>query len=522
MATIYDAFDVEYRLEYLGLPVHPEWRKNIKRWTYYSDSFNGGNDFRSGQYLVKYILESAEEYENRIKATPLDNHCKSVVETYNSFLFRTPPKRDYGTQVANDPALDPFLQDADLDGRSFNSFMRDCATFSAVYGHVWVMVDKPATQVSTRAEELSQEIRPYVSIITPENVIDWQYMRKPNGVYALSSITLLDGIDNNTAYYRTITATETTIYTRTNQQQEASIVDVIPNPIGAVPCIPVYAGRTQTKGIGISDIADIADMQRALYNELSELEQLIRISNHPSLCKTSSTQASAGAGSVIDLPDDLDPNLKPFLLEPSGSGIEQIIASINEKTNSINRMANMGGVRSTATRQLSGIAMQTERELLNARLSQKADNLELAEEQIWRMWALWQGKTFDGVIDYPDSFNIHDKENTVALLKLAKESKPENAELLKQIDIMLAKALIKDEDVLEKVMEEQQEVGGVQTQAPLQTEMQHPTIESVEKLVTHLREMVEQGYTNEQIIQLHPELSGFFNNQNGGNDNGNA
>ena len=291
------------------------------------------------------------------------------------------------------------------------------------------MVDKPTTQVSTRAEELSQEIRPYVSIITPENVIDWQYMRKPNGVYALSSITLLDGIDNNTAYYRTITATETTIYTSTNQQQEATIVDVIPIQIGAVPCIPVYAGRTQTKGIGISDIADIADMQRALYNELSELEQLIRISNHPSLCKTSSTQASAGAGSVIDLPDDLDPNLKPFLLEPSGSGIEQIIASINEKTNSINRMANIGGVRSTATRQLSGIAMQTERELLNARLSQKADNLELAEEQIWRMWALWQGTTLDGVIDYPDSFNIHDKENTVALLKLAKESKTENAEL---------------------------------------------------------------------------------------------
>ena len=518
MATIYDAFDVEYRIEYFGLPVHPEWKKHIKRWTYYSDSFNGGNDFRAGQYLVKYILESGEEYENRIKATPLDNHCKSVVETYNSFLFRTPPKRDYGTSVANDPALDPFLADADLDGRTFDAFMRDCATYSAIYGHVWVMIDKPATQVATRAEELSQEIRPYVSMITPENVINWQYARKPNGMYALASLTILDGIDDKAAYYRTITATETTIYTRTDQHQEAKVVDVIPNPIGVVPCVPVYAGRTQTKGLGISDISDIADMQRAIYNEHSELEQLVRISNHPSLCKTSSTQASAGAGSVIDLPDDLDPNLKPFLLEPNGSGIQQIIASINEKTDSINRMANMGGVRSTATRQLSGIAMQTERELLNARLSQKADNLELAEEHIWRMWALWQGIVWDGVIDYPDSFNIHDRENTVALLKLAKESKPENAELLKQIDIMLAKSLIKDEDILEKVMEDQQDVGAVQN---ANTEMVHPTITSSQDLVAHLREMIQQGYTNEQILQLHPELSGFFNNQNGGTNNGN-
>ena len=503
MATIYDAFDVEYRLEYLGLPVHPEWRKNIKRWTYYSDSFNGGNDFRSGQYLVKYILESGEEFENRIKATPLDNHCKSVVETYNSFLFRTPPKRDYGTQVGNDPALDSFLQDADLDGRTFDAFMRDCATYSAIYGHVFCLVDKPNTVVATRAEELAQEIRPFVAMITPENVIDWKYERKPNGVYALSSLTLLDGIDDTAAYYRTITATETTIYTRTNQNQEASIVDVIPNPIGVVPCIPVYAGRSQTKAIGISDISDIADMQRAIYNELSEVEQLIRVSNHPSLVKTSSTQASAGAGAVIDLPDDLDPNLRPFLLEPNGSGIDHILTSIKEKVDSINRMANMGGVRSTVSRQLSGIAMQTERELLNARLSQKADNLELAEEHIWRLWARWQGITWDGVVDYPDLFNIHDKENTVALLKLAKETQPQNGELLKQIDIMLAKALIKDEDTLETVINYQAEA------EEIEEEMEHPSLagESTEEKNEHIQEMIMQGLTDQQILDKHPELT---------------
>ena len=457
MAQIQDAFDVKYKLEYYGLTLHPEWKKNIKRWQYYSDSYNGGNDFRQGRYLIKYVLESQGDYENRLKQTPLDNHCKSVVETYNSFLFRKPPTREYGTQVVNDPSLDSFLNDCDLDGRSFNAFMRDCATYSAIYGHIWVMVDKPQTQVFTRAEELNEDIRPYVSIVTPENVVDWSYYRKPNGVYCLSSLTLLDGIDDKAAYYRTITQTETTIYKRTAKNKKSNIEQVIPNPLGVVPCIPVYAGRSQTKGLGISDISDIADTQRAIYNELSELEQLIRVSNHPSLVKTSSTQASAGAGAVIDLPDDLDPNLKPFLLEPGGSGITQIISSINEKVDSINRMANMGGVRSTTAKTMSGVAMATEFQLLNARLSQTADFLELAEEQIWRMWALWQNIIFDGVIDYPDSFNISDKENTIALLKQAKETNPSNTELLKQIDLMLAKALITDEDTLEKVIEAQEE-----------------------------------------------------------------
>jgi len=513
MATINDAFDVQYRLDYYGLELHPEWRNNIRRWQYYSDSFNGGNDYREGRYLIKYILESQDDYESRLRQTPLDNHVKSVVETYNSFLFRTPPKRDYGTQVINDPSLDAFLQDADLDGRTFNAFMRDCATYSSIYGHVWVGIDKPNVNVNTRAEELSQEIRPYVSLHTPENVINWSYDRKPNGVYALSSITLLDGIDDDNVYYRTITNTETTVYVKNGIKSSEQIVDVFENPIGVVPFVPVYAGRSQTKGLGISDISDIADIQRGIYNELSELEQLIRVSNHPSLVKTSSTQASAGAGAVIDLPDDLDPNLKPFLLEPNGSGITQIISSINEKVDSINRMANMGGVRSTTTRTMSGVALQTEFQLLNARLSQKADLLELAEEQIWSIWAQWQNITFDGVVDYPDSFNIHDRENTITLLKQAKETQPANQELLKEIDVMLAKALITDEDVLERVIEGQE-------QREADSEMTHAPLTSATQMLEHLREMLSQGYTNEQIMELHPELSGIFNNQNGGTDNG--
>src|SRR6056300_232287 len=494
MAILNDAFDVDYRIEYYGVKVHPEWKRNIARWQYFSDSYNGGNNYRQGRYLVKYVMESNEDYDGRLRNTPLDNHCKSVVETYNSFLFRTPPKRDYGSQVVTDPSLDSFLADCDLDGRTFNAFMRDCSTYSSIYGHVWVLIDKPATQVGTRAEELQQEIRPYVSMITPENVIDWSYERKSNGVYELTAITMLDGADDSGVYYRTITKTETTVYQKTQAEKPAQIVEVFANPLGVVPCIPVYAGRSTSRGLGISDISDIADVKRVIYNELSELEQLIRISNHPSLVKTSTTSAGAGAGAIIDLPDDLDPNLKPFLLEPSGSGITQIISSIHEKVDSINRMANMGGVRSSTARTMSGVALQTEFQLLNARLSQKADLLELAEEQIWRLWARWQNRVWDGVVDYPDNFNIHDRENTITLLKQAKESQPSNPELLKEIDIMLAKTLITDEDVLERVIKGQ-----------IANEPMAPT--TPENRQQHIQQMIMDGLTDQQMLDKHPEIS---------------
>ena len=523
MATIYDAFDTNYRVEYYGITVNKYWKDNIARWLYYSDSYHGGNEYREGRYLTKYFLESTEEYENRIKQTPLDNHCKSVIETYNSFLFRNPPKRTYGS-ITNDPGLDAFFQDADYEGRTFDAFMRDVSTQSSIYGHVWVMVDKPNTQVATRAEELEQQIRPYLVMFTPENVVDWKYTRRPSGVYELSMIRIFEGGDDKYGYYREITPESNTLYRQqgglTGESKE-EIVEQVPNQIGKVPCVPVYAQRSKEKGVGISDISDIADMQRSIYNELSELEQIVRISNHPSLVKTSDTQAAAGAGAIIDLPNDLDSNLKPYLLEPSGSGIDNILSSLESKANAVNRMANLGGTRSTATRTMSGVALETEFQILNARLSEKADLLELAEEQIWRLWSMWQGKVWDGTIDYPDSFNIHDKANTIALLKQAKETKPENMELLKEIDHMLADALVKDDDRLAEIKEQQQDTPvmlDTMKQMVAQGEAQHPPMTNPADMIAHMRKMVEQGYTDAQIMELHPEISGFFNNQNGGND----
>ena len=506
--AIYDAFDTMSSIDYLGLPANEKWRYYYKRWRYYQDSYFGGNDYREGTYLIPYVLESGQDYADRIKNTPLDNHCKSVIDTFNSFLFRKQPKRIYGS-IENDPALESFFKDADLDGRNFNAFIRDVSTFSSIYGHCWVMVDKPSTNAGTRAEELQQEIRPYVTIFTPENVIDWDYERLSNGLYKLKYFKVLEEITDSGGTYREYYPEIVRLVEKKQATEETTIIEEYVNPLGKIPVVPVYSQRSHIKGIGISDLADIADMQRSIFNELSELEQVIRLSNHPSLVKTPETSAGAGAGAVIEMEPGIDPSLKPYLLQPSGANIDSILKSIDEKVNAINRMANMGGVRQTQTQAMSGIALQTEFQLLNARLSQKADNLELGEEQIWRLWCEWQGKTWDGEIHYPDSFNIHDKSNTISLIKTAKETNPTNTKLLAEIDRELAKAMIDDEDTLNEIIESQVEMDTVE-QPVIQDNQTHPTLTSTADMVKHLREMIEQGYTNDQIMELHPELSQLF------------
>jgi hypothetical protein len=78
--------------------------------------------------------------------------------------------------------------------------------------------------------------------------------------------------------------------------------------------------------------------------------------------------------------------------------------------------------------------------------------------------------------------------------------------------------LVKDEDRLAEIKEAQEETAVMPSQ-PLQTQMQHPPMTNPSDMIAHMREMLEQGYTNEQIMELHPEISQFFNNQNGGDDN---
>lgn len=476
---------------------HHEWKEYIKEWEFLMDSYVGGHEYKEGEYLTSYIFESREEYEERLENTPMDNHVRALVAIYNSFLFRQPPKRDFGT-LANDPALDAFLEDADLDGRSFNSIMKDISTYATIYGHTWCIIDKPATIANTRAEELNQGIRPYISIYTPENVLDWNYTRTASGHYILTYLKIYEGNDAGRDVFKIYTPEDITVMSISGGESEAVVEMVMPNALGMIPAVCVYSQRSSHRGIGISDVADVARMQRAIYNELSELEQIERISNHPSLVKTPGVSAHAGAGSLITVPEDTPEGLKPYLLQPNGANIESLLNSINQKVTAIDRMSHMGGIRSIESRRLSGVALSVEFQLLNARLAEKADNLEHAEEQIWRIFALWQGTVWNGMAEYPDSFNIQDKYNDINMLKIAKDAGIKDPILNAEI-----------EDRMLRIIVDEERYNEIQA-APPKDVITHRPVTGAADLVTHLREMVAVGYTDEEILALHPEIETLF------------
>lgn len=386
--------------------------RNRNRWQFLLNSYVGGEEYRNGGYLTRYVLESEQEYAQRLAATPLENHCRSIVDTYISFLFRQGPEREMES-LEYELGLESFMEDCDWEGRDFDSFMKQASIWANVFGHSWIIMTKPDIGALTRADELAQGVRPYLSLLTPLSVLDWTWSRRINGSYELTYLKYVEDANDSTTVIKEWTTTEITSTTVNHKERVIESETVEPNGLGRIPAVILYAQTSPVRGIGLSTISDLADQQRYIYNMTSEAEQAIRLGSHPSLVKTEATVAGSGAGSIIHMPEHLDPNLKPYVLEFTGSDVSSIYTAIKHASDTIDKMANTGSIRATEAREMSGVSREVEFQLLNARLSEMADNIELAEEQLWQLYAEYQGYEWDGEIEYPDSFSIRDTGNDI-------------------------------------------------------------------------------------------------------------
>ena len=456
--------------------------RNRDRWTYYLNSYVGGEDYKRGQYLTRYQLESEAEYTQRLQVTPLENHCRSIIATYISFMFRQAPAREFGS-LASEPSLEKFLEDADWEGRSLDSFMKQASIYANIFGAAWIVMSKPDVGAVTRADEIAQGVRPYLNLMTPLAVTDWKWARRLNGSYELVYLKYVEDTNDTITVVKEWTKESVTTTTLSVKEEAISDRLIELNGLGMIPAVIMYAHTSPVRGIGLSTINDIADAQKFIFNMTSECEQAVRLGSHPSLVKTADTNAGSGAGSIIEMPANLDPALRPFVLEFNGQEIGSIYTAINNTVSAIDKMANTGSVRATEAKLMSGVAREVEFALLNARLSEQASNIQLAEEQLWQLYAAYQMSTWDGKIEYPSSFAIRDTQNDID---------------------QLSKVYDKVTDPAAKLAIEQQMLELVDV-TPDDVVITHDTTTPATQSL-HIQEMLMSGMTNEEILAQHPEL----------------
>jgi hypothetical protein len=439
---------------------HPSYAEVAKQANYHYKSYVGGEMYKTGSYLTQYIGENAgpgDQYAKRINSTPLDNHVQTTVDIYRSFLFRTLPKRELGLLI-NNPLVNAWLYDTDQDGQSLDSFLKTANDLAMVHGSTWILIDKPAYKVETEAEAIQLGIRAYAAMYTPQNVLDWYYERNVAGKMELEYIKVRESENdeyvNFTCWHKD--HVEKYKISKDDQGDYSKIVEhtEYANPLGYIPFVFHAPLRSPVKGIGYSVVGDVADQQRFIYNCASEIEQHLRISSHPTLVKPTSTDAVAGAGSILNLDESIDPGLKPYLLAPTLSTTDSILKAIDNSVASIKRMTHTSAIQATTGSAISGVALQTERQLLNAKLSDMADTLKETELQMWITWLDWQalGMPEDFSVEYPETFDMRDEMLELDFLMRARSAGVSNTMFQDEISRQVVALTVDDSEMQSKIL----------------------------------------------------------------------
>ena len=251
--------------------------------------------------------------------------------------------------------------------------------------------------------------------------------------------------------------------------------------MGDLRIVACYLRAVDTVERLVRHARDIAKSDRSLDENADELPEVIVesvLEMHSSLDKLIAIISSCLI-EIIEVPEDLDASLKPYIIQPSGQNLDGIMKCIQNKVDAIDRITHMGSVRATGNQIASGIALQTEFQLLNARLSEKADYLENAEEQIWGLFAKWQDKEWNGKVNYPDTFDIRDWANDLQYLQMAKASGIKSETFNKEIDKQIAEAVIDDSEMMKTINDEIDATRTVRGQFTT-TEVEGQTVEEEE------------------------------------------
>jgi hypothetical protein len=446
--------------------VHRLYRANSAEWEFFRQAYLGGREWEEASLLYKYLNESVPQLRERLRQTPLENHCRSVVHTYSGFMWRNPPKRNLGKLEANRAVL-ALYEDADKEGASLNEFMKSVALWASVFGCSWVVMDKPASRAVTKADELEGDIRPYLKLYFPVHVLNWRFEETGAGRYELTYLKVRERIDEGAAdgwVYRVWSRERVEVW-RVEGKKEPVLVSGEANVLGAVPAVVHYNTKPLERGVAMSDLQDVARMQRSMYNDLSELAQMIRGSNHKTLVKNKGDDASTGAGGVIIMHDDTLPEKRPYLLQADAEALVGLLEAMDKKVEMINRMAHLTPVRTYQTTIVSAVAIETEFQILNTLLSEKSAQLEVTENQLFRIFCRWERidwRTAGVVVTYPKRFELRDRKADLEFLDkaLTVAERIGSATLRQELERQVARVVLERDDVLEVVERELLGTGG--------------------------------------------------------------
>jgi len=498
---------------------HPEYVNMLPHWTFCEETYEGGRHWFRGN-IFRYVKEGDGDYSDRVKRAYRFPHTKEVVDLIQKYIFKSPVQRNH-EDVPD--YVNQFWKSTTLSNLNIDQFIRLAGEKSSVFGRVWIFVDSTKKDtVLTKSDEEAAGARCYAHVVSPRDVLDigftedgrltWMLVREyvrddkdpitSSGIvkeryrlWTTDSWALFEIQDNamatpegtvkpvtnfdmlppaaSAAMQLTLPGVEPYIAsTDLPNKVYVKLVDQGEVTIGRVPCFPLDNVIGDHKYFSPALINDVAYLDRAVANYLSNLDAIIQDQTFSQLAMPAQNllpgddkyEALREMGTKRVFLYDGEGGAVPMYLSPDPRQAQMIVTVINKIIGEIYHSVGVGAQRTSkdnavGTDDSSGVAKAYDFERLNSLLVSKSETLENAEKAIIELVALWNGDEPDkliGTLDdpketqlvkYADTFDVrslYDEFTVAERLELIDAPKTVRQEQMKQFINKLFPTLAND------------------------------------------------------------------------------
>ena len=406
---------------------HPEYTDNYDHWNFLYATYQGGREWFD-THIFQYVKEGEAEYKDRVERAYRFNHSREIVDLVDKYIFKTKVDRNMDDSPDEVKA---FWKGVTKNGIDVTQFMRQISRKSSIFGTVYVVVDNSITIPGLSVEDVKNaQGQVYAYMVDPRFVLDFSYDSMGQYKWVLIHEQWRDDSDafNSSGdivnRYRLWTQNSWHLFTEDATDKDNitySLVDEGEHNLGEVPIVRMDNAVTDELYVGQSLINDIAYLDRAVANYLSNLDAIIQDQTFSQLVMPAQgiLPGEDGYDKLIEMGTkriftyDGEGGAKPEFISPDVKQAEIIISVVNKIINEIYSSVGVAGERTKEDNAVgidnsSGVAKAYDFERVNALLASKCTSLEKSEEKITKLVMKWHGdQDFDAdLVNYPKNFDV--------------------------------------------------------------------------------------------------------------------
>ncbi|NCD40752.1 MAG: hypothetical protein EOL88_01535 [Bacteroidia bacterium] len=428
---------------------HPEYATHKSVWDFLQSSYEGGMKYISNN-LFQYIKEGNVEFDKRKERAYRENHTRRIVDLIISYLFKAQP-----TRVMTNQLLIDFYDNVDGLGTPMHQKLKYFSSMASVLGRVYIVMDKrqlpEEERTGTQRDNLKE--KPYVYMVFPQNVLDISFDENGAIRWLLIKESIRDDEDpfessgDVTSQYRLWTREGCFVF---DEGGEYVAEKSTPQTnLGVVPVIPLD-GEEYSEFCGASTVADVAYLDRAIFNNWSRLDVIV---NDQTFSQLIFPVEALPMDSILDdekLQEQFltlstkriitysgQAGMAPSYIAPDAGQAQFILDMVQAQIKQLYASMGLAGEVVSESKAASGVSRSYDFDKLNKMLVTKATALEKAENLIVSLFSKWSGITIDDFkVDYPDDFDVKSLSDEILIaqeLTLLGVSERFNKEIMKRV-----------------------------------------------------------------------------------------